>query len=119
MNDRYKIIASISNGIDNFSVIEYEFKTDIVDKIMNFALDCQYKIIAQTNCECEDIFICIPNYLLEFLKDRHRDLVSGSEQPKDNIYLCGMKCQFSFDNSVTVFYNAYIPTQIIKYTQEL
>jgi len=102
---------------DDFKACEFTFRKDVVDKLINFVLDCHQNIIELTNCRDEEILISIPNYLLDFVKKEHIKHVNTF--PLGDVYLCGMKCQFSFDNSITVFYNAYIPTQIIKYTQQL
>jgi len=103
----------------NFNAIEFTFNTEIVEKLMHFVLDCQDKIISQTYCLDHEILVCMPAYLINYLKETHRIHFGDTEDELTNPYFCGLKLQMSYKNSITVFYNAYIPTQIIKYTQQL
>lgn len=111
-----KIILSTDH---NFKVYEYRFRTEIIDSLIRFVLDCQQSIMETTYCEDHEILICMPNYIIEYMKEEHERLISNSSMKNNDIYFCGIKCQVSYENSITVFYNAYIPTKIIGFTKQL
>lgn len=115
MSDRYFIMYMD----DNFKVHEFEFKKNIVDHVAEFVVNSHWDIIEQCNCNDEEIIVCIPNYLLDYIQKQHIKLVNSETKVLGDIYFCGLKVQMSYENSITVFYNAYIPNQIIKYTLEL
>ncbi|MNX23714.1 hypothetical protein D3C86_537190 [compost metagenome] len=115
MSDRKIILSSDYN----FNVTEFTFRTDIVDKLIHFVIDCQEKIILTTACQDHDILVCMPSYIIRHLEELNRTCLAYDDSENVCLYFCGLKVQVSYENSITVFYNAYIPTKIIKYTQEL
>lgn len=93
-------------------------KTEI-SSIHDFILESTIKIVEQKDCDKSEVLICLPNYLSDFFKNEYLNHIDWDPTSTDVIYFYGFRVQFSYDNSITVFYNAYLPNEIIKYTKTL
>lgn len=98
---------------------EFDFKTSIVDSVSDFIMNSKCRIIEQTNCQDDEIFICMPSYLLDFFTRQHNFTNQPFINQVKDCVIFGIKIQIAYENSITVFYNAYNPSQIIKYTKEI
>lgn len=113
MNER-EIIIPYADG--DCGVNQFVFKQRVIYDVIKFVLESFYKIEEATDCLKKDVIVCLPRYIIEEL---NRQLVNELSFDSGVFYLCGIKCQISYENSVTVFFNHYIPNKIIKYTKEL
>lgn len=113
MNER-EIIIQYADG--DCGINQFFFKQSVVYDVIKFVLESFYKIEDNICCTQKDVIVCLPRYIIETLKHQHVNELSFDSS---FFYLCGIKCQLSYENSVTVFYNHYIPNKIIKYTKEL
>lgn len=95
---------------------EFKFNSSITNYIIEFILEYSLILRQQNNCMDSDLIVCIPKYVQDYLIIEHLD---ESNLENGSFYICGIKCQISFENTVTIFYNAIIPSEIIKYTKEL
>lgn len=96
----------------------HDFKVINPDTLAQFVLRYTYEIIEKTAC-CEDeILLCIPKYLIEYLSQDFHDKIPHIKICSDMTF-CGIKVQVNPENNATLFYNSIIPEQIIKYTLEL
>lgn len=102
----------------NFNVVKYEFDLSIIDSIIEFVINSQIDIIQETSCREEEIIVCIPKYLIEYLNSEHPHQ-TDEQKNRDAMFLCGLKVQVSHENSIVVFYDAPTPSLIIKYIKEL
>ncbi|WP_295677307.1 hypothetical protein [uncultured Empedobacter sp.] len=95
---------------------EFKFNSSITNDVIEFILEYSSIIRQQNNCMDSDLIVCIPKYVQDYLIIEHLD---KSSLENGLFFICGIKCQISFDNTVTIFYNAIIPSKIIKYTKQL
>lgn len=96
-----------------------EFNLDKFYEIVNFVMDSAFSITGKVNCKNSDILICMPKYLLELLKYKHLESIATIYKDNEIEFFCGLKIQMSLDNNITVFYNAFHPSKIIKYIYNL
>jgi len=116
MNKKY-IMPFLDNS--SYSYSEFEFDTNIVEPLIHFVVDNVQNIIEQTRGDYSDILLCMPEYLIQFLKQRYVDSIVNAIEVDGHVYFCNVKVQVAYNNKVTLFYNSLIPSRIIKYTKEL
>lgn len=109
------IIPCLENG----SYSEFEFDTSIIEPLIHFVVDNVTNIMDQKRCDDSDILLCMPEYLITYLKQQHVDSIVNAVEIQGSVYFCNVKVQVAYSNKVTIFYNSLIPNEIIKYTKEL
>lgn len=114
MSKRY-IIHCLENG----TYREFEFDTNIIEPLIHFVVDNVTNIMEQTRCDDSDILLCMPEYLIAYLKQQHVDSIVNAVEIQGSIYFCNVKVQVAYNNKITLFYNSLIPSRIIKYSKEL
>lgn len=113
MNDK-KILIPYATGSCNPAL--FEVKESLLSEVVYFVIESSCSLICDHYVSVDDIIVCLPNYIIDFIKAKacRKTAVSNG-----NLMIDGFKTQISYENKVTVFYNAYLPQEIIKYTKEL
>lgn len=101
--------------LENHKKESFSFDTNSINEIIDFIEESKYNIIHQTGCLKSDVLVCVPRFILDYLA-----IANGLTcNALFSSYFTGIKCQISYENSITVFYNHLIPNRIIKYTKSL
>lgn len=94
----------------------FEVKESLLSEVVDFVIEsCGYLICDHYVSE-QDVIVCIPNYIADLIKEK---FFEDNTDLDGNLMIAGFKTQISYENKVTVFYNAYLPQEIIKYTKQL
>lgn len=113
MSDK-KILIPYSDG--NCHPALFEVKESLLGEVVNFVIESCVSLVCDHYFSKKNIIVCLPNYIIDLIKEKacRKTAISNG-----NLMIAGFKSQISYENKVTVFYNAYLPQQIIKYTKEL